>query len=356
MRVLVTGANGHVGAAVVREALATGHHVVAMTRQGADLRGLAGLDVEHRHGEIQDGAAVRAAAEGCDGIIHLAAVYAVGARDVDRIVQPALVGAENVLRAAREVGAARVVHCSSTYAIGFSTEPKARDASHWNERLDDPYAVAKTLSERKVWELAETLDVDVISINPNGVLGPWDYRRTPSEDLVIGSCAAPVARYPGGASFADVRDTAEILCAALTRGTPGERYIVSGDPLTIDELIAHGSSRTGNLSYPSPLPRGVVLPMWRAAEWAAGLAGMRMPLSSAAVSEFYRRWAWFDTTKTQQAFDWQPRPVRETVDTGLLWCVARGWITGRYARRIEETLGPPPAAWRDDPAPPQLTK
>jgi dihydroflavonol-4-reductase len=341
MRVLVTGSNGHVGNHVVRELGKRGHEVVAMVREGADCSGHEGLALTHALGDVLDEAAVRRAARGVDAIIHLAAVFALGASDVESIVRPAVVGTEHVLRAAKE-NRARVVHCSSTYAVGFSTRPEPLDETKWNERLVDAYAAAKTLSEKRAWALASELDVDLVAILPNGILGPLDFRKTPSHGAIIANAMAPAVRYAGGLSFTDVRDAAWMLTEALTKGTRGERYLVVGENLTIAQLVTHVAARTGNTTMPSPLPRALVVPTWRALETMSGWVGAKMPISAAAVDEFYGRWGWFDCAKAKRTFDWTPRPALETIDLALQWCAAQGWITGKPAARIAETLGPLP--------------
>ena len=338
MRVLVTGANGHVGNHVVRELLARGHEVVAMVREGADTSGHAGLALEHALGDVLDAAAVRRAAGGCGAIVHLAAVFKIGARVPEEIVRPALSGTENVLRAAAETGA-RVVHCSSTYAVGFSTRPEALDETAWNERLVDPYAAAKTLSEKRAWEIAGELGVPLVAILPNGILGSLDYRQTPSHEFVVGSAMFPAARFAGGMAFTDVRDAAWMLVEAITRGTEAERYIVCSENLSMGEIVDHIIARTGNLAVPSPLPRWMMVPSVQALDAIARGVGVRLPLSAAAADEFYGRWGWYDTTKAKTAFDWQPRPARDAIDEALRWCVARGWISGKPAERVRAQLG-----------------
>ena len=81
MRVLVTGANGHIGANTVRALLERGHDPVAFVRETADLRGLDGLDVEIVTGDVLDLDSLRRAAEGSEAIIHHAAVFRMWARD-----------------------------------------------------------------------------------------------------------------------------------------------------------------------------------------------------------------------------------------------------------------------------------
>ena len=78
MKVLLTGANGHLGANTIRELLKRGHDVVAFVRPTADRRGLAGLKISYAEGDVTDSNALIRAAEGCDVIIHSAIFFAFG--------------------------------------------------------------------------------------------------------------------------------------------------------------------------------------------------------------------------------------------------------------------------------------
>jgi nucleoside-diphosphate-sugar epimerase len=124
VRVLVTGANGHLGCNVIRELLRQGHEPVPLVRPGADLRGLAGLSPTAITGDIQDSESVADAASGCEAILHLAAVYRTRSDSPAEILAPAIVGTRNVLRAA---------------------------ARHW---IRLPYFRAKLKAEREAWKMA----------------------------------------------------------------------------------------------------------------------------------------------------------------------------------------------------------
>src|SRR5690606_12257597 len=120
-RCAVTGANGFIGAHVVRALRARGHEVVALVGADLDDAGLAGLDVERRPLDLLDPAGVRAALAGCQRVVHTAAAYAFWARDPAHLYRVNVDGTRHVLAAARALGVERVVVTSSagTLQPGF---------------------------------------------------------------------------------------------------------------------------------------------------------------------------------------------------------------------------------------------
>lgn len=330
MKVLVTGANGHIGAHTVRFLLQAGHQVVAFVRESADLRTLDGLDVAFAYGDITDEASIENAIQGCEVVVHLAAVYKTWAKDPAEIVEPAVKGAENIFQAARKAGVKRVVYTSSMASVGVSKTPVARTADQWNEDARNPYYVAKTESEKKARELADEVGIELVVLCPTMVVGPLDYRVTPSTELILkmANFQLPyLMTYHGGTNLVDVRDVAMVHAKAVDReGVAGKRFIIGSDNISSRQLGVMIKALTGTNTIHVPLPRGVMLAVLGAMESVMKLFGLRPLVPKSLVHENVGRWAWYDCEPTYQAFDYRPRDFKTVVAGCLEWLEQQGWL------------------------------
>jgi dihydroflavonol-4-reductase len=148
-KVLVTGANGHIGSHIVRAVLAEGWTPVGLIRAGCDRRSLTGLDLELRTGDLLDVESVDRAMRGIEVLFHAAGVHRNFVADPAMMERPVVDGTHNVLVAARRNGVRRVVCTSSAVTVGFTRDPQhPLDESHY---LDHPRSVSirsKVLAER----------------------------------------------------------------------------------------------------------------------------------------------------------------------------------------------------------------
>ena len=179
MRVLVTGATGFVGSHAAKALQDAGHTVRALVRTPAKLETVTarvGVDLaslETVDGDIADAAAVLAAIEGCDAVVHAAAVVGTDPSSEAAIEASNFAGALNVLGSAADAGCDPIVHVSSTAALfPFSTDPVTGDHPVGNSRM--PYARSKADSERLARRLQDS-GHGVVIVYPGGVFGPGDY-------------------------------------------------------------------------------------------------------------------------------------------------------------------------------------
>jgi dihydroflavonol-4-reductase len=340
MRVLVTGGNGHLGANIVRQLLARGDTVRVLVRKDSDLRGLAGLDVEKAIGDVLDAASLEAAAEGCPVMIHTAAVYKMGVQDPALIVRPAVEGAKNAFAAAKKHGVQRIVYTSSIAAIGSRPGPEVLDETTWNTAYEDPYYEAKTESERAAHALSKETGIPMVVVCPAVIIGPHDWRTTPSTGMIRDFLKGPIY-WDGGQSWVAVEDVAAVHVAAIDRGTPGERYLASGYNLTIGDTCAYLRQLTGkgaSTRLPTWLLRGVA----EGAELLAKVTGGKPAVSRTTVAEGVGRYQWYTNAKAQRDLGWTPLSQEETFARTIRWLVHRGEL-GAVGEELKAKFPPDPA-------------
>ena len=245
MKVLVTGAGGHLGINLVKALLAAGHEVRGSIRSADDTDAVGALealgDVEVVGARLESQPQLRAAMQGMDAVCHTAAVYQLYApgRDAE-IVSASVDGMERALRAARDAGVGRVVLTSSIVSLPMrSPGAPAVTEADWATDLRVPYFRAKTLAEQRAWDLARELGLDLVTILPGAFAGPGFRRPTPSVDLIASimkgamELAAPHGTYP----YVDVRDVADAHVLALGPKAEG-RYIAIEEPIPTFAAIA----------------------------------------------------------------------------------------------------------------------
>lgn len=304
MRVLVTGATSLLGGAVARRLLERGDNLRAFQRRPGS------LDVDQRLGSIEDEAAVAAAAEGADAIVHLAARVGVTGRWPD-FEATNFGGTANVIGAARAVGVHRLVYVSSpsvahagTSLVGALAAPADPGAVRGH------YARSKAMAER----LALTADgpeLDVVAIRPHLVWGPGDTQLIGR--IVDRARAGRLAIVGSGAALVDttyVDNAADALVAALDRAPElgGRVFVVSnGQPRPIAELVSRIVASAGltppTMRVPSIAARlgGRLLERW----WE--MTGREDdPPMTGFLAEQLSTAHWFDQRQTRQALAWEP--------------------------------------------------
>ena len=313
--VLVTGATGFVGSAVVRHLLADGVAVRILRRASSPLDQL-GPDadrVEHAVGDVTDAESVREAARGVQAVFHVAGIVALGAASRARVWAVNAAGTTHTVDAALAEGVESFVHTLSIAALGRPETPGAviDETAVWTRsKANTAYAESKRAAEREAFRgAAEGMHTVVVS--PALVFGPGrpdEGTNAVVERLRRGRVpAAPL----GGTSVVDVEDVAAGTIAAWRRGASGERYILAGEALLWTEILAVLARALG-----VDAPRRVA-PAW--ALWAAGalseavqaLGGPDAGLSREAARTSSGVFA-YSAAKAERDLGAQFRPFAET--------------------------------------------
>lgn len=168
---LVTGANGFLGAAVVKELRRRGWHARALVRTGSNVARLAGVDADIVSGDVTDAASLERAVVGCDVVIHCAAATGLK-RTWQECRSINVEGTANVLDAAARAGLARVVNVSSLSVYGM--KPGCYDEGAPLRRENDAYGDTKIEAEELCRRRHEAGGVAVSTVRPALIVGPGD--------------------------------------------------------------------------------------------------------------------------------------------------------------------------------------
>jgi nucleoside-diphosphate-sugar epimerase len=333
--VLLTGASGFLGIHVLHRLLDEGHRVRAFVRTPTKLRehlSLLGMDPDHRSLEVASGdmtnpAAVKEAVAGCDRAIHAAATFSYRRRDADRMLRENTVGTTTVLDAAIDAGCTGIVHVSSIAAL-LSPGAAIDHQSPLGVTLG-PYTTSKVKSERVARERQDA-GAPVSIVNPGAILGPHDPYLGESDEVVRDILCGRLPTWPRGRlQWVDVRDTAEVVVAAL--GRPGLRYLVPGENVA----LPHETLRTvtGHRLPVIRMPLKIALPVLQLGYntgWSFlphAVEGSRMIATDTRVD--------YSATVDQLAI--RGRSLEESMRDTVRWLADAGHITTRAAGQCLHT-------------------
>src|SRR5579883_910439 len=187
MAVLVTGATGFIGSAVLREVAASGERVRAFSRKGEpEDPELLVPGVEWVAGDLLDRVSIRYALEGCDRVYHIAGHISTHPRERRLVRDINVEGALNLFEEALNAQVRRVVYTGSIFALGVGragAEPADESVTYNLQRLRLPYARAKRQAELAVQDFIRR-GLDIVTVYPGFCAGPGDRHLTSSRLLV----------------------------------------------------------------------------------------------------------------------------------------------------------------------------
>jgi nucleoside-diphosphate-sugar epimerase len=245
MRAFLTGGTGFIGGRVARALISRGWDVVALVRSPERAGALRELGVTLVGGDITEPTTLTPMRR-CDAVFHLAAWWAIGASDRQRMYTVNVAGTENVLAEAADAGIARVVYCSSVAAIGSGKSGEIRDeTARHSGAFSSIYEETKWQAHRAAHDFAAD-GVPVVTVMPCAVYGPGDVS-------IVGMMWRYYARgwlvaFPAldsSLSWVHVDDVAEGVVLAHDKGRAGEDYLLGGDNATIGEMLTRISPHTG---------------------------------------------------------------------------------------------------------------
>jgi len=324
---LVTGATGFVGSAVARALLRAGHQVRVLARPNSDRRNLADLSVEITEGSMEDPPSLARAVAGCRFVYHVAADYRIWVPDPAPMFRANVVGTRDLLIAALEAGAERVVYTSSVATLGLVSGDSANEETPSRaEDMIGPYKRSKFEAEEVARELALARGLPVVIVNPSTPVGPGDIKPTPTGRLILEAARGQMPAFVDtGLNVVHVDDVAAGHLAAAEKGRIGERYILGGENLSLAEILAEVSQMVGRRAPRIRVPHSVLLPVALGAELTARITG-REPFVTRDGVRMSRKKMYFTSDKASRELGYAPRPARQAIADAVAWFRTNGYL------------------------------
>jgi dihydroflavonol-4-reductase len=327
--VLVTGGTGFLGRAIIERLLNEGDEVKALARSDASTGELGALGTEPVRGDVLDLDALAAAMRGCDVVYHAAGANAFCARDPSPMFEVNVRGSQNVVLAAARAGVRRVVYTSSAATLGEASGTIGSEESPHRGWFLSDYERSKFEAEQAVFATARETGVEIVSVNPASVQGPG--RASGSARLLLDYLNGRLkAVVDSQLSLVDIADCTEGHLLAGSRGTPGERYVLSGATLSVREGLALVASLVGVDRPLRALPPSLAMAIATAAE-ALGWVRRRSPRICRELARTLIHGHAYDGSKATRTLGLRYTPIEETLRRTGDWWVEQELVPGRRA-------------------------
>ena len=312
--ILVTGANGLLGAYLTKELLKQGFRVRGLRRINSDLSllGEAASKVEWIIGDVLDVVSLEVAMKDIEQVYHCAAIISFTSAEVNKMMKTNIEGTANVMNAALHAGVKRVLHVSSVAAFGLhKADVMIDEQTVYVERKDMiHYYRSKQMAEREAWR-AQAEGLNVVLANPGTIIGAGKWDMEPNS--VFRDIYAGLPFYTTGVvGFVDVRDVVSALITIMQHGESGDQYIVSAENLSFEEFLASVAQALG-VRKPFLPANNILVKLAVCFEWIKSKLTGRRALLTAEMARIANMKFHFSNNKIKTRLGVKFRPMQETI-------------------------------------------
>ena len=325
--IVITGATGHLGNVLVRKLVSMNKKVRALILPGENIASLEGLEVEKMEGDVRVPDSLRKAFEGADIVYHCAGIISILPGQQKQLYQVNVLGTRNVANICLEIKTKRLVYTSSIHALSEPVPGIVFDESReFNpEKVLGEYSKSKALGTLEVLKGIEK-GLDAVILCPSGIIGPYDYRVSEMGKLIVDFVKGKVKACVDGAyDFVDVRDVAEGLILACEKGRKGEGYILSGQQISVQQLLEFLEEISGVKAPSFKIPHQVARTAGFFNVLYCNLMKIK-PLFTPFSIDVLASNSLVSCQKAQDEFGYSPRSIYESIKDTVRWFRKEGII------------------------------
>jgi len=325
MNIAVTGASGHVGSNLCRILIEEGHQVKVLVHQNT--KGIEGLSLQQIKGDITNKEALMSLCEDVEVVFHLAAKISINSKANGHIAKTNIEGTRNLIEACKAKNVSRLIHFSTIHAIDHNPHDLPMDETR-EMVMNSPirYEETKAQGELLVHEAVKD-GLDAVILNPTSIVGPYDFGPSLMGQALLKMYKNKLpGLVPGGYDFVDVRDVCQAAIQAAENGKSGDRYIVSGQYLSLTDLSKSIAEVTGakttSFTFPTWLAKiGVpFITIWAKMRNEAPLYTYESLNILKSVNKN------ISNQKARNELNYQPREIKDTIRDTIHWFKENGFV------------------------------
>lgn len=318
MKVLVTGANGFLGSHLVRALIEQNYEVSAMVRSNSDKSSLDNLNCKIVVGDILDPISLRACMCGMNGVFHVAGAMSSSPKDRKLLFKVNVEGVQNVIDACIEKNIKRIVHVSSVVAVGTNIKEKLpplnENSKNSTKNLGYANYDSKRLGEELVLTAAKNNLIEAVVVNPGLIYGAGDAKKLIRKGNILAAKGKLPVFTLGGVNIVAVEDVVKAMIEAYKVGHNGERYLLTGDNITVKKLLTTISLLAGARPPQKELPTGLA----KIFATIFDFLGLKLELCRENVFSA-TTFHWYDNAKAKRDLKFNPTEYKVALKNSVDW-------------------------------------
>ena len=326
-KVLVTGADGMLGASICRELKKQDYSIKAFLLPDRERNVLDGLDLEVGYGNILDKKSLETEMDGCEYVIHTAAISAVWPRRSEMTRRVIFDGTRNVMEIVEKLGIRRMVHIgtANSFSPGPKEDPGTEESEFDGWKFGVDYITSKYLTQQMLLDRYDRQKFPVIIINPTFMIGPYDSEPT-SGKMLIELLSGKLSAYStGGRNFVCSKDVAAAAVNALEQGRLGQCYVAGHENLEYREFFEKACHACEKDFKMIKVPGFLVFCFGFINSIAARITG-KPPQLSFSMARLSRISHYFSSAKAIRELKMPQTPIEEGIKSNVSWFRSNGYL------------------------------
>lgn len=326
-KVLVTGANGLLGANIVAQLLKKGYNVCAMVRPGCNMNGLKNLNCEVFEGLMANFYELEEAIKTCHYVIHCASRTKQFPTRLDLFTRTNIDSTAFLIELCKKYHIERLIYISTAncFTNGTLEQPGDETGGFMPWLQKSGYAYSKFIAQQMVLNESKINNFDAIIVAPTFVIGTRDSKPSSGQILLYIARNSLIFYPPGGKSFVDAEKAAIAIVNSITKGKKGQCYLISGENLTYKDFFKIVARKSKKRKILIPIPGYLLTLISLFCDLIEKTSRISLPLNL-VNKRLLCLGNYFSNEKAKKELMLQPTSIDLAVEKALEWFSTYGYI------------------------------